>query len=43
MLQYWLKVDDEANWNKLIYSLEIIQLNAIAARVKQDILLGEVY
>ena len=43
MLQYWLQVDVEANWNKLIYSLEIIGLTATAARIKQDILLGEVY
>ena len=43
MLQYWLKVDDEANWNKLIYSLEIIHLYVAAARIKQDILIGEVY
>ena len=43
MLQYWLQVDVEASWNKLIYSLEIIGLTTTAARVKQDILLGKVY
>ena len=43
MLKYWVKKDVEANWNKLIYSLEIIGLTATAARIKQDMLLGEVY
>ena len=43
MLQCWLQVDVEANWNKLIYSLEAIGRFSTAERVKQDILLGKVY
>ena len=43
MLKFWLQVDVEANWNKLIYSLEYNGLFATAARVNQDILLGKVY
>ena len=43
MLEYWLKVDDEASWNKLIDALQRIHLNGIAERIRQDILLGKVY
>ena len=40
MFQYWLQVDTEANWKKLIDALEHIQQNAIAAKVKKDNLIG---
>ena len=42
MFKHWLSVDVEANWNKLIDALLFIQQNAIAARVKQDVLIGKV-
>ena len=42
MFQYWLEVDTEANWNKLIDALEIIQQNATAAEVRRDMLSGKV-
>ena len=38
MLYYWLMVDYEASWNKLIDALQLIDLNGIAERVKQDII-----
>ena len=38
MLHYWLTVDAEASWNKLIDALQLIHLNGIAERVKQDII-----
>ena len=38
MLHYWLMVDSEASWNKLIDALQLIHLNGIAERVKQDII-----
>ena len=40
MLKYWLMVDDEASWNKLIDALQSVHLNAVAARVKRDIISG---
>ena len=40
MFQYWLEVDTEANWNKLIDALEHIHQNATAAEIRQDILIG---
>ena len=43
MFQYWLAVDVEANWNKLINALEVIQQNAIAAKIRQDISIGKFY
>ena len=43
MLDYWLEVDVEASWNKLIDVLEVIKLPTTAARIRQDILLGKVY
>ena len=42
MFEYWLSVDVEANWNELIHALMVIKQNAIAARVRQDILIGKV-
>ena len=32
MFQYWLEVDTEANWNKLIDALEHIHQNATAEK-----------
>ena len=43
MLQYWLEVDVEANWDMLIDALEQIQLNVTAARIRRDISIGKVY
>ena len=43
MFQYWLKVDTEANWKKLIDALEHIQQNAIAAKIREDNLIGNLY
>ena len=43
MLEYWLMVDFEASWNKLIDALQHVDLNIAAARVKRDILSGSVY
>ena len=40
LFQYWLEVDTEANWNKLIDALEHIDQNATAAEIRQDILIG---
>ena len=40
MFRYWLEVDVEANWDKLINALEHIQQNATAARIRQDISIG---
>ena len=40
MFQYWLEVDTEANWNKLIDALEHIDQNATAAKIREDNLIG---
>ena len=40
MFQYWLQVDTEANWNKLIDALERIDQIATAAKIREDILIG---
>ena len=40
MFQYWLKVDTEATWNKLIAALEDIDQNATAAKIREDNLIG---
>ena len=42
MFEYWLSVDVQANWNKLIDALEHIQQNATAAIIRQDILIGKI-
>ena len=41
MFGYWLSVDVQANWDKLIDALKHIQKNAMAARIRQDILIGK--
>ena len=41
MFECWLSVDVQADWNKLIDALEHIQKNATAARIRQDVLIGE--
>ena len=43
LFQYWLEVDTEANWNKLIDALEHIDQNAIAAKIREDISRGKFY
>ena len=40
MFQYWLEVDTEANWNKLINALERIHQNATAKKIREDNLIG---
>ena len=40
MFEYWLVVDTEASWSKLIEKLNDIQLNAVAERIKTNILKG---
>ena len=40
MLEYWLRVDERACWNKLINALEEIGQNTLAANFKQNILKG---
>ena len=40
MFQCWLEVDTEANWNKLIDALEHIHQIAIAKKVREDNLIG---
>ena len=43
MFQYWLAVDTEANWDKLIDALEFIHQNATAAKIREDISIGIFY
>ena len=43
MFQHWLAVDTEANWNKLIDALELIQQSATAAEIREDISGGKFY
>ena len=40
MFQYWLDVDTEATWIKLIAALEDIDQNATAAKIREDNLIG---
>ena len=40
MFQYWLSADLQASWNKLINSLEQIGENALARKIKIDVLKG---
>ena len=42
MFQYWLQVDVEASWEKLITALQQIQQNTTAKTVRQDNLTGKV-
>ena len=39
MFNYWLTVDSDANWNKLMVALEQINQNTLAARIKEKLLL----
>ena len=43
MFQHWLAVDTEANWNKLIDALELIQQSTTAAEIREDISRGKFY
>ena len=40
MFEYWLEVDEEASWNKLINALEEINQNTLAVNIMQNILKG---
>ena len=42
MFTYWLKVDIEASWNKLIYALKQIKQNALAEEINQDFVKGNI-
>ena len=42
MFTYWLKVDIEASWNKLIDALEENEQNALAVEIKQDLVKGNI-
>ena len=41
MIQYWLGVDNKANWNKLIEALIKIEQNTLADQIKQEIQKGK--
>ena len=41
MFEYWLSVDNQASWKKLIDALEFIHQNTTAAKIRQDILIGK--
>ena len=43
LFRYWFAVDTEANWDKLISALERIDLNATAAKIREDISIGIFY
>ena len=38
MFNHWLNVDTKASWNKLINALEQIEQNAVAEKIKEDII-----
>ena len=40
MFKYWLSVDIRASWNKLIEALEMIDENALAEKLKTDVIKG---
>ena len=40
MFKYWLNVDIEASWNKLIEALKVIHENALAEKLKTDVIKG---
>ena len=40
MFDKWLQVDPKANWNQLIDALEKINLNALAQKIREDVLKG---
>ena len=42
MFEYWLSVDNQVSWKKLIDALEHIQQNATAAKIRQDNLKGKI-
>jgi len=43
MFDHWLNVDIGANWNKLIEALKMIGENALARKIKANILKGIIY
>jgi len=43
MFDYWLNVDVGANWNKLMEALKMIGKNALAQKIKVNILKGIIY
>ena len=40
MLEYWLRNDDDASWNKLISAFEQIGQKAVAAKIKKNVVKG---
>ena len=40
MFKYWLEVDTEASWNKLIAALEQIDHNALAEIIRRNVIKG---
>ena len=40
MFDKWLQVDPKATWNQLIDALEKINLNALAQKIREDVLKG---
>ena len=40
MFQYWLQVDTDASWNKLVDALVQIKHKALATKIKKDVLKG---
>ena len=40
MFDYWLRVDVEASWNKLIAALKMIDEISLAQKIKTDVLRG---
>ena len=40
LFKYWLDVDTDASWNKLIAALEQIEQNALAENIRRNILKG---
>ena len=40
MFEYWLNIDTEASWNKLIAALKEIDQNQLIGRIEKDVLKG---
>ena len=40
MFEYWLRIDTEASWDKLIAALKEINQNRLIAKIEKDVLKG---